>query len=81
MTASITVVSLLLVSSIALGGCASSEPAGSASATTEGDKRRDTIECMNQARETRPGPQGPRTSVDPDRYQQCMKARGHMTGP
>ena len=75
-TASLAV---LIVSVVASGGCASSETAPGGS-TAEGDvKSRDTIECMNQAREVRATPQGSRTVVNQDRYQQCMKERGHFT--
>jgi hypothetical protein len=74
-----TSLAVLIVSVIASGGCASSEPAPAGS-TMGGDVRsRDTIECMNQAREIRATPQGPRTVINQDRYQECMKARGHVT--
>lgn len=70
---------VLVVSVVASGGCASSETAP-ADATVGGDVRsRDTIECMNQTREVRATPQGPRPVVNQDRYQQCMKERGHFT--
>jgi hypothetical protein len=69
----------LIVSVIASGACASSATAPDG-ATAGGDvKSRDTIECMNQAREVRATPQGPRPVINQDRYQQCMKERGHST--
>jgi hypothetical protein len=75
-TASLAV---LIVSVVASGACASSETAPDR-ATAGGDvKSRDTIECMNQAREVRATPQGPRPVINQDRYQQCMKERGHST--
>jgi hypothetical protein len=75
-TASLAV---LIVSVVASGACASSATAPD-SATAGGDvKSRDTIECMNQAREVRATPQGARPVVNQDRYQQCMKERGHFT--
>jgi hypothetical protein len=75
------VVPVLLVTLLALGGCASSETTPSSSATTGDVKSRDTTECMNLAREVRSGPQGPRTTINQDRYQQCMRERGHMSAP
>jgi len=70
------VVPVLLLSLIVVGGCASSETTPSGSAATEDVKGRDTMECMNLARQVRQSPQGPRTTVDQDRYQQCMAERG-----
>jgi hypothetical protein len=70
---------VLIVSVIASGACASSATAPD-SATAGGDvKSRDTIECMNQARQVRATPQGSRPVINQDRYQECMKERGHVT--
>jgi hypothetical protein len=74
-------VAALLAALTAAGGCVSSESAPSGSAATEDVENRDTMECMSIAREVRAGPQGPRTTIDPDRYQQCMRERGHASGP
>jgi hypothetical protein len=72
----------LLLAWMAIGGCASSKTAPSSSpATEDGAKNRDTMECMNVAREVRSSPQGPRTTIDQDRYQQCMRERGHVSAP
>ncbi len=75
------VAAALIVSLIALGGCAASETTPSGSPATEGPKSRDTIDCMDMARELWSGPRGPRVSINQDRYQQCMKERGQMTAP
>lgn len=75
------VVPVLLVALMAVGGCASSETAPSSSPATEGDRNRDTMDCMNVAREVRSGPQGPRTTINQDRYQECMRERSYGTAP
>jgi hypothetical protein len=62
------VLAALIASWVAIGGCAS--------AARDDAEGRATLECMNIARETRMTPQGPRTVVDQDRYQQCLKERG-----
>jgi len=71
----------LLAALIVAAGCASSETAPSGSPATEDIKSRDTMECMSMAREVQAGRQGPQTTIDQDRYQQCMRERGHASGP
>jgi hypothetical protein len=71
----------LLLALVAVGGCASSETTPSTSPATQDAKSRDTLECMNMSREVRSTPQGPRTTINQDRYQQCMKERGHVSAP
>jgi hypothetical protein len=75
-TASLAV---LMVSVVASGACASSATAPDSASAGGNVKSRDTIECMNQAREVRATPQGPRTVINQDRYKECMKERGHVT--
>ena len=71
-------VSTLLVGVMTIAGCASSNPSPGGSTATDA-KSRDTLECGNLARQVRATPQGPRTTVNQDIYQQCMKERGHNT--
>jgi hypothetical protein len=73
------ILAVLIASVVATGACASSETAPDRASAGGDAKSRDTIECMNQAREVRATPQGPRPVINQDRYQQCMKERGHVT--
>lgn len=76
-------VRVALVAAVAVlsaAGCATSEPAGPASAA-EDQKGRDTLDCLNMARSSVAGRQGPRTVVNQDRYQECMRERGHAAAP
>lgn len=63
-----------------LAGCASSEDWSKPGATKE-QIGRDTADCLAQAQIVRSGPQGPRTTIQQDQYQNCMTSRGYKTGP
>ena len=78
MTGRTAFVSTLLVSLMAVAGCASSKSSPDGSAATDA-RSRDTLDCGNLARQVRATPQGPRTTVNQDIYQQCMRERGHNT--
>ena len=64
-----------------LGGCASStSDAWVKAGTTEADRGRDTADCLRVARRVAPGRDGPTTSIDQDRYRECMQGRGYTAG-
>lgn len=71
----------LALSLLAAAGCASS------ASTVRDPKSRDTLDCLDQAREMGPGgpglggAAGPRMIVNQDRYQACMRERGHTATP
>jgi len=75
----------LALALLAAGGCASS--ASTEPGAARDPKSRDTLDCLDQAREMSPGSPGlggaggPRMTVNQDRYQACMRARGHATNP
>ncbi|HEY7518008.1 MAG TPA: hypothetical protein VIE36_06915 [Methylomirabilota bacterium] len=72
-----TVLALML-----LGGCASSSSdAWVKAGTTEAERGRDTADCLQMARRVTPSRQGPKTSIDQDRYRECMQGRGYTAGP
>jgi hypothetical protein len=65
-----------------LAGCASSSSGGWTKAgASEAEVNRDTSDCMVQAQTLAPGPQGPRTVVQQDRYRRCMTDRGYVEAP
>ena len=67
---------------VLLGGCASStSDAWVKPGSTEAERGRDTADCLQVARRTTPSPQGPKPSVDQDRYRECMQRRGYTAGP
>jgi hypothetical protein len=47
---------------------------------TEQEQKRDTLDCLDQARTMVAGPQGPRPTVDQDSYRDCMASRGYTMG-
>ena len=70
------------VALVLLGGCASSaSDAWVKAGTTEAERGRDTADCLQGARRVKPGRDGPVTSVDQDRYRECMQGRGYTAGP
>lgn len=72
----------ILLVLLLLGGCASStSDAWVKAGTTEEDRGRDTADCLRAARRVAPGRDGPTTSVDQDRYRECMHGRGYTAGP
>jgi hypothetical protein len=72
---------VLLVALVLLGGCASSGGTWTKSGVTEPEEKRDTLDCLGRAREVILGRDGPRPTVDPDRYRACMASRGYTIGP
>jgi hypothetical protein len=75
----------LALSLLAVAGCASS--ATTQSSAARDPKSRDTLDCLDQAREMSPGSPGlggaggPRLTINQDRYQTCMRERGHPANP
>ena len=65
-----------VVAVLPAAGCATSESTGAGSAA-EDQKGRDTADCLS----TVASPKGPRTVVNQDRYQECMRERGHAAAP
>jgi hypothetical protein len=69
---------LLLVVILLMGGCAGadsyvySKPGGTAE-----QRERDKTDCLFDARTTVPGPDGPQSRVNQDRYRRCMADRGY----
>ncbi len=62
-------------------GCASSGSSGWTKAgATDQQVEKDRLDCLVDARHTVPGPNGPRSVVDQDRYRSCMGARGYVEG-
>lgn len=72
--------STLLIALVALGGCGSSGSTWTKAGVTEQEQKRDTMDCLDQARTMLAGPQGPRPTVDQDRYRGCMANRGYTMG-
>ena len=72
--------SLLVVSCLA--GCASSSKSEdwSKPGATKEQIGRDTADCLAQSQIVRSGPQGPRTTIQQDQYQNCMTSRGYKSG-
>ena len=72
---------LVIAAALAGGaGCATSESTPASAATPTSDaERQDTMDCMGMARTTSPGRDGPRITVNRDRYERCMTERGHRT--
>ena len=72
----------LLIGLAQLSGCASSGSDGwMKPGMTEQELSRDTMQCLAQSQGMAPGRDGPRTTVDQDRYQRCMTARGYTAAP
>jgi len=75
-----TLLTLFLVL-VVLGGCGSSGGTWTKADTTEQEQKRDTLDCLDQARTMMVGREGPRPVVDQDRYRGCMATRGYTMGP
>jgi hypothetical protein len=74
------VVVLLLLGVVA--GCASSaSDAWTKPGGTPEQVKQDSANCLLKAQTVRPSREGPRTTVDQDRYRQCMANRGYTAGP
>ena len=76
----------MLVLGLALAGllaaCAtSSSDDWSKPGATQQEIGRDTADCLLQAQMIQGGPQGPRTTIEQDKYRRCMTARGYAPGP
>jgi hypothetical protein len=74
-----------IAGSILLGlvvGCASTGAGGwTKPGATEEQANRDSADCLFGAETTVPGREGPRTTVNQDRYRQCMTNRGYTASP
>jgi hypothetical protein len=73
--------STLLIALVVLGGCASSGGTWTKAGVTDEEQKRDTLDCLGQARTMVAGRDGPRPTVDQDRYRGCMANRGYTIGP
>jgi len=71
----------LLVALVVFGGCASSGGTWTKAGVTEQEQKRDTLDCLGQARTMTAGRDGPRPVVDQDRHRACMASRGYGIGP
>jgi len=60
-----------------LGGCGSSSGGWVKPGMTEQQLGQDTASCLTEARAIVPSREGPRTTVDQDRYRRCMTDRGY----
>jgi hypothetical protein len=79
-TAMRTLVASLLTAGL-LAGCASSSgPNWTKPGASEQQIGRDTADCLAQAQIIRSGPQGPKTTIEQDRYRRCMTDRGYVAG-
>ena len=70
---------LVMTLAVLAAGCASSTKSSEwtkADATPE-QVERDRSECLLQARQITPSPDGPRMRMDYPRYERCMTARGY----
>lgn len=75
-----TIVSLILLGLVA--GCVSSGAGGwTKLGATEEQANQDSADCLFGAQKIVPSREGPRTTVDQDRYRQCMANRGYTAGP
>ena len=70
----------LFIALVVLGGCGSSGGTWTKAGVTEQEQKRDTLDCLDQARTMMVGPQGPQPRVDQDRYRDCMAGRGYTMG-
>jgi len=64
------------VALVLLAGCASSSDWTKPGATQQ-QVGRDTADCLTLAQIVQSGPQGPRTTIQQDRYRACMQERGY----
>jgi hypothetical protein len=72
--------STLLIVLLVLAGCGSSGGTWTKAGATEEEQKRDTLDCLGQARTMVAGRDGPRPVVDQDRYRACMAKRGYTMG-
>ena len=64
-----------------LAGCSASAREGwTKPGMTQQELDRDTADCLVQAQSVVGSAQGPRTSVNQDRYRRCMQERGYTLG-
>jgi hypothetical protein len=70
----------LLMALAVLGGCGSSGSTWTKAGVTEQEQKRDTLDCLDQARSMMMGREGPRPVIDQDRYRGCMANRGYTMG-
>ena len=72
----------LVIALAMLAGCASGQADGWARPDmTEEQLGRDTLQCLSQAQRIVPERDGPRTTIDQDRYRRCMEALGYTAAP
>jgi hypothetical protein len=81
-TLSLSLISLSLMLSSVLAGCASSDSdTWTKPGVTEQQRGRDTLDCLTEAKRVTPGPGGLVEQVNQDRYRRCMMDRGYTSGP
>jgi len=69
---------LCVVAVLLVGGCATAESrVYSKPGVTAEQRERDKSDCLLDARVTTAGPEGPRMTVNQDRYHRCMANRGY----
>jgi hypothetical protein len=72
----------LVLALVMLAGCASGQGDGwTKPDMTEEQLGRDTLQCLTQAQQIVPQMDGPRTTIDQDRYRRCMEALGYTGAP
>ena len=71
----------LLVATLIAGCSASAREGWTKPGMTQQELDRDTADCLVQAQSVVGSAQGPRTSVNQDRYRRCMQERGYTLGP
>jgi len=75
MFAAVTVSSA--VGLVLLAGCTSTSGGWVKPAMTEEELKQDTASCLLNSRMVVPSREGPRTTIDQDRYRRCMADRGY----
>ena len=71
----------ILLAAALVAGCGSSARDGwTKPGMTKEQLDRDTADCLVQAQSVVGSAQGPRTTVDQDRYRRCMQSRGYTAG-
>ena len=64
-----------------LAGCGSTSGGWTKPGMTEEGLGQDTASCLTDARLVVPGREGPRVTINQDRYRGCMADRGYVAGP